>query len=548
MSTLRTEDVGLSRISEDFEREKMENRIEDINGVECEIVEFCPPDGEIVRLVIPHKVRGLGLLEFVLSSYSEKARDPETAQAYAFISIALYDKACYEHLLNKRMFDIFSLSSAFYKHQLKELSQLAKICPTALLLEDEVKRGLHRDIGVKPEAMTLCDNVQRMCQLGHPTARKSWEDLLRGAIYQCPESIPHIDATDDFDRAIRREFENLERRRLGMMATGDKAWEEIERECFQRFTSLLLFRAEKTAFDVLHQAMDKIHGMIESELSPSESHWFRWWNQRNPKYLNRILRFDPSPVWPSFARIVTQIYQGFGARVAREVLGPEEVGELVIAFLNFYPVWLRYILDDEAERREGKRRAEEIEKVVKEHRDDKIRPEERTDSVSHHEDAVEDPKYAKYPLAMILFEAGIPWDASKRDLKEPTPSRAKRKRREPKAIPADVRKRIIGLEAEGAPNKEIARVLQVSPSYASKLRKRIDRESESIRKKLYRPLLEGYYRNFKKMFDELPADKKAGFRESHVADIKKFAGQICKHAHLSREDLEKDLIPPCLRE
>ena len=525
----------------------MEGIVEDIKGVECWVSESILANGEKARMLTPYRVKGQEMREFAASSYAERSQDPEVRPSDLLGTIRVYEAACCETLLNGRPFDIWSLSSPLYQYQLRELSRLANIRPTPSPLRDKIERSLYEAAKAKSAAMPLVRNIRGMLRLGCPPQSKDTKDLLHAAIYQRPKLIPRIDKSNDFDEVMFRELEKLENGRLRVMATG-KPWEEVQREYANRVNSFLALQMEQTRFNVLHEGMEKAYRMIQNELSPTEKSLFRGWNLKQPKFLNRIPRLDPSPVWSSFLNILKEIYQRFGTEVAHKILGPQECGELLRAYLHFYRIWLSYIRDDERERSEERTKAEEIEKVVDTYRVERIMPEERTDGPSLDEDGPEDLQYRKGSLAIILAQGGVRYDSGLKDLEKPVRWRWEEKKERPGVIPFELRKKILELEARRASNIEIAEDLGISTSYASKLTKKIRRASEAVyHKAVYRPAFERYYRDVKQLYDGLPAKDKPHFREAYVAGMKEHARRVWRHTHLSQEELEKALIPPCLR-
>jgi len=484
----------------------MKDRI-NINGVECEVRETYLI-AERTRLLIPDKVNGSEFVEFAISSCAEKARDPEAERFHAVLSMIYYWGNCNTHLLQQRKFDLFSLSSPDFSPRLKEQCESVKIDPTG---------------------SPLLDNIQRMIRLGHPTEPKAWDEMLRRAIYRYPEWIPVVDDTEGPETWIDRALENGEKEALRMMGESNEPLESVWREISDQTMSLLTFMAERETFEILHQGMESVYRMIENQLDPDERFLFRAVGLKNPDYLNRIMLFDPSPVTRSFQNIIAKMYQQFSVKKASTILTPELLGDMFISYFNFYPVWLRFKLDEEAEKRYLRKPKLSYEALL----DGQV---------------IEKPDYTMDPFLEAVSKSNILNDYNTEPHEKSIDFALKGKKKQGPTFLFELQKKIVGLQATGISNKEIAKIVGHSPSYVSKIRKAAREMSRnSWEKGWHKPFLENFYRRTKKIYDGLPSDKKSLYKNFHTALIRDCIQRICKNSHLGAKQLEKELIPPCLR-
>jgi len=516
-----------------------------IRGVECRLEETYLMDGQRARVVIPEKIDGKDLEEFVYSSYAEGFPEPETRKAFALIFMRLYYNGCDRFLIYKRQFDIYSLSSPMYRHQLKEVRQLPKFVPTTVLLRREIKSG-----ALSRSQALFWDNIRLMVELGRSSEPKSWEDLLRGAIYRHPDRLPRPGDAKDFQGLMRKYHEDLERRTLRRIGKLGEPQDQVWREWFTRFGCLLVFQAEHTTFNVLHQAMEKVYERIKGELSSNERALFRFWYFKNPKYLHRIIAFDPSPVTSGLGKLLMEVYHHFGVKKGLRILQSPTIETISTAYLNFYPIWLHLVLDEEAERRyEAKKREEEG--AARRH-EDRERKEELDPWVFYGDDLEREKDKRDYSTGsfdeMLRTLKNLPWPYDKKPVSKTSKPRKKVRRERVKEIPPDLQRKIIGFEADGLSNKEIACHLGLSPSYTSKLRKKVNAISESIRdEQVWKLLSRQIHRNVRRIYDGLPTKEKAWFRNWYVGEGRKRIQQLSRDAHLDSKKMEMRLIPPFLR-
>ena len=516
-----------------------------IRGVECRLEETYLMDGQRVRVVIPEKIDGKDLLEFVLSSYAEGFPHPEKRKSFAWVSMCLYYNACHSLLIHKREFDIYSLSSSMYRHQLAEVRQLPKFESIALRFRSEIKAGT-----LSRSQARFWDNIRLMVELGHPSELKSWEDLLRRAIYRNPDWLPRPDHTEGFQGLMRKYYEDLEREALRKIGKLGEPQDQVWREWFARFSCLLVFQAEHTTFNVLHQAMEKVYERIEGDLSPNEKALFRFWYFKNPKYLGRIIAFDSSPVRSGLDKVLMEIYHHFGVQRSLRILQSPTIETIITAYLNFYPIWLYLVRAEEAEKRyEVKKREEEG--AARRHKD-RERRQEFDPYVFLGDDLERDKDKREYSTSsldeMLRGLKNLPWPYDKEPVQKVSkPGKNVRKKRAKEILP-DLQRKIIGFEADGLSNEDIACHLGRSPSYAWKLKKKVNDISMSIRdERVYKLTSRRINRDVRRIYDELPAKGKARFGNWYVGEVRKLVQQVSKNTHLDSAKMEKRLIPPFLR-
>ncbi len=517
-----------------------------IRGVECRLEKTYLMDGQRARVVFPEKIDGKDLEEFMLSSYAEGFPHPEKKKSFALVSMLFYQNACGSFLIHKREFDIYSLSSSLYRHQLKEVRQLAKFESTAVQFRSEIKAGRL----TRSQAL-FWDNIRRMVGLGLPSEAKSWEDLLRGAIYQHPDWLPRPNDTKDFDALMGKCYEDLEKETLRRIGKLGEPQDQVWREWFARFACLLVFQAEHTTFNVVHQAMKKVYERIKGELSSSEKALFRFWYFKNPKYLNRIIAFDPSPVRSGFGKLLMQIYDHFGVQRGLSILSSPVIEKILTAYLSFYPIWLRLVRDDEAEKKYEARKRE-AKGAAKRH-EDRERKEQFNPWEFWEDDLERDRDKREYSTSsfdeMLRTLKDLPWQYDKEPVQKVSKPRKNVRKKGSKEISPDLQRKIIGFEVDDLPNEEIVRLLGYSsPSGAWKLKKKVNAIYENIRdERVFELLTRRIHRNVTRIYDGLPPKQKAQFANWYVGEIRELIQQLSKNTHLDSQKMEKRFIPPFLR-
>lgn len=294
-------------------------------------------------------------------------------------------------------------------------------------------------------------------------------------------------------------------------------WPEI----FSRAITLFTFIAEKMTFEILHQGMERAYVRMEDELDTGEKFLFRRLCLKNPWHLNRVLVFDPSPMAQSFRRIAARIYREFGPEKASEFLTLRKLGEIWIAYYNFYPVWLNCKLYGEAERRDLKR--------------SELKRKGLPYGFSPNEEIASPPGY----LSEDDEEA---WDKS-------SGSHEEQEKKRPQTFFTNPEREVARRRAAGEENKEIAAALHRSPSYSSKVHTRArEKLQSSWRRGGYRPFLENHYRAMGRRYRRLSSENKTLLKSLYTAVIKEAIGQLYKGPDDERRRLEKELIPPIFRD
>lgn len=483
-----------------------------IKSVECQVYETYL-GSRSTHFLVPDKVGSSDFFEFAVSSYTEKYSDPEKGQYEALLWVMLYYGNCKAHLLNWRRFDLFSLSSPYSSPALKELCQATRLHLTG---------------------STLLDNIERMLQLGRPSGPIPRDEMLRRALYPDPDRIPIVDDTEDPDTWIDRELEKLDMEALRTMAERNGPLERVWPEISRRAMSLLTFFAEKKTFEILHQGMERAYVMMENELDCNEKFLFRSLCLKNPLHLNRVMLFDPSPVTQSFQRMIARIYRELGAQKASAFLTPPVLGEMWRCYYNFYPVWLRYKLDGEAQRRYSKRRC--LEEAA---RRDLERAYLKRKGLP----------YESSPNGEIPSPPGYLTENDQEGEEESIDLHEKEKKKRPRPFLTDREREVVLRRSAGELNKEIAAAFDHSPSYVSKAYKRACKKiRNSWRRGGYRPLLENYYRATRRRCERLSSEDKARLRSLHTAWIKETIDRLYKGSQDKRRQLEKESIPPIFRD
>lgn len=476
-----------------------------INGVECD-VHWIYFNDEKARLLVPRKVKDLPFPAFAVSCFAEKSSNYEMDALDASLWITLYYFRCYRHLLYKRKFDLSSLSSPFYP-------TLRKLC---------------KRTKIKPTGDPILDSVETLIQLGSPDESRSLDEIMPRAIYKHPERIPLESLDEEIDTLADRGVENFEKALSQKIREADEPLEKILREVRERYLTLVLFLTERATFDILHQGGEAVYEMIKEKLSSTERVLFKLYCLKNPKYLNRIVCFDASPIVPSFLQMMEKIYRGAGVKKASLLLTPELVDRLWRSYLSFYPVWLLYVRDDEEDKgREGRKEVPYW-----------------SWSAAY---VKEQPEHMMDPLVMALLKSGYPYDEESQ--KEPSKPRRKRKRKQRRVetFLSRLQREVVGLEAEGISNNDIAQIIGQTPSSVSKIRKRTSELlGKSWERGAYKPFLKQTHVEMRRLYMDLPSQKRPLFQNLYLATMRRLIQRISKNTGRSPEVLEKDLIPPFL--
>jgi len=479
-----------------------------INGVECYIAETYFK-GKKTRFLVPWKVKGMSFFEFAITLCAKDSPNPQNEAPFLILMPVFYYTSCYKYLLNERNFDLFSLSSPYYP-SLRDLSQ---------------------NIQIKPTGSLLLDNVQKMVCLGSPAGGKNLNEMLHGAIYKYPDRVPLWSDIKNIDEFIDQELEKLKKIALKIMAERKDSVKKVLQEILDRYLSLCCFIAEQVTFEILNEGMQAVYEIIENSLSPGERSLFKLICFKNPKYLNRIISFDPSPILSSFRHILAMIYDEFGIERALWLLDDTFVGALFLTYINFYPAWLRLVQDEEAEKDQQKKK-------------------KRRKEISYHPlldgHIPYNPEYEVDPHSRASIGLGENYDKERAKGSRKHPRKTKKE----KVILflTDFQREILRFEAEGKLSKDIAQLLSCSPSTISKEQKKIEQTlHQSWEKEIWRPFLKKGYRTIKKVYDQLSPTEKALFRDFYFAHVIDPIREIYKDTNFDIDKLVQEFTPPFLR-
>jgi len=480
-----------------------------INNVDCYVAETYFKS-EKTHFVIPQKVKGVPFFEFAINLCAQNSPTPKSEACCLAFFMTFYLTYCYRYLLNERKFDLFSLSSPH--------------CPSL--------RGLSRNIPITPTGSRLLDNIQIMLFLGKSFAGKSWDELLCQAIYKYPDRIPVRCDMKNFDVFINQELKRLERCAFQIMAERKDPVKNLLQEILDRYLSLCCFIAEQVTFEVVHQGMQDAHDMIKHSLSPGENSLFEFICLKNPKYLNRVILFDPSPIFISFRDILAIVYDEIGVERALQLLDETLIAGLFLAYINFYPTWLRFVQDDEKEKDEQERRKERGEIPYDPSLDMHIR---------YGSD------YEADPLLRAFILLGESYGKGKDKYSRKHPKKTKRGKM--LTFLTDSQREILRFEAEGKLGKDIAQLLKCSPSTISKKQRKIKQIlHQSWEKEVWKAMRSNAHESLKKVYDKLDSKRKGLFKHFYFAHIIDPLREICKCTSFDPDKIVEEFTPPFLRE
>lgn len=306
--------------------------------------------------------------------------------------------------------------------------------------------------------------------------------------------------------------------------------DKVCKQMFEETACLFLFGIGRIFFDIIHQGMQAAYERISEKLTSQEKHLFRFYCLKNPDYLHRVIVYDPSPVVTSFRKMLGRVYEEvterFGQEKANATLDDEMVAILQVAYLNFYPTYIAYLQDDEAQQRKAK------EKRV--HFEPWMMPQ-----------AGHTPDYMVDPLQEALARLSSPQ-------KRRTSTRSQRSRRsqqksKEKSFLTDRQRRISGLERT-MKNKDIALQFGQTPGNISKIRKKIRSIMlSSWQEGVYNPLRYNHYRDVRKAYRKLSAQERKLFKHLYQEWAEEFTRHIIAGTSIDSEQFKKDMLPPFLR-
>jgi len=504
-----------------------------VNGVKCKVYEKFWPDG--TRLLVPLSIDGLDFWEFATSWDAENTRNPQQKSYKVTFWVFLYYSHCHKYLINKRKFELFYVSSPKSYPDVTQTFQL---------------------INIEESGSPYLDKVLRLVKLGETLQGKTREEILRRAIYRYPKWIPRIGLREHRQTVLRRECANIAKERLRMIAKDDASLEEIQCHIDKRVFFLLTFLAEKTTFDIVDRAMRQIYRRIGSELTQKEKFCFRSLFFRNGDYLNRIIGYDPSPHFFSLSKIMHKLYLQLGREKACRLFPLEKWVDLLIGGLNFYPAWQRQMLDQEWDKRRRARKRERLPKgdeTSLSEGERKKREKRRRKRETSHEDwqdqeIVNPPDYTMNSFAEILSRVGTPHEHDEEMSQVPGESQREAEEQQGELFLDDREREIIKLEAEGLSNKKIAQKMKLSASQTCKIRKAVRQKSQrSWEEASHKPSMKNLYQKIKSRYDELPAEQREAYKESHINFVLEAARRMAGQFGVDSEKIEKELIPPCFR-
>lgn len=479
-----------------------------INDVEC-AVSYQLFNGEKIRKVTPLMVGNSPFVGFAISSFAEQFPDPHEQARRIWIWSLAYAGGCYRFLLRKRKFDLMSLSSPYY--------------PTL--------RGMCRGMKIEPTGNVLLDNLQRMIRLGASGQSKRTKGMLRKAVYLHPDWIYPEDDKGKSEALMRRLEQEMRKPIWEKIKTVNDALNEPLGKTMHKVTerefALKLFWAERMLFKVLHHGAEAVYERIKRNLCAAERTVFKQNFFKAPNYLDRIIQFDMSRLMSSYLSMLEKIERQVEVKIASRFISLERIPQIWRSYLEFYPHWYKAILTDEKVRRFRRKKQMFYTTSL----DDKLR---------------EQPEYSSDAMQQMLMEP-IPEDEELPgpELKKPERNIGKRR-----AETIRLEEKIARLAAEGILGKEIAKIIGKSPSYVSKIKKRLTKDLmtkwESFERDSLRRSLRG---KIKRAYDRLEPKKKTLFRNLYVAFIKRIIEELLEvEPDLDAERLKKDLIPDFFRE
>ncbi len=265
----------------------MPNVLKEINGVKYWVrdVLLGPPVNGKVRLLLPETVDGLPLDDFVLSSHTKSASEPERELAFTLMACGAYEYLVPRYLLRGRMFHLDLLSSS------------------ASAPFRNLRKNFEPELCQNP----TINNLLRLMKWGkssEPTPR-----LLHKALYRHPEWLPLAKPQEDLEKLFDQLFDDLASEFCEGIAKTTDSLEDYLKVFLERYLVAFLYWIERHLIFIYGKGMKKIYDRLKCTLTPLEKVLFRYQFLPDPAYLNRIRLFDISPVYEGYERMQQQILQ-----------------------------------------------------------------------------------------------------------------------------------------------------------------------------------------------------------------------------------------------
>ena len=487
-----------------FEREKkMSGYFKTINGVQCWV---CPFVSRLThkkhRLVAPVKIDGIVLPLFLLGSHARKASRPVYEYPYVLVLSLLYWVYCHRYLLHRRKFDLMSLSSPYYP----------------------IFEKLAKESGLEPTGCHPLDNLLKLVTWGDSS--ESLEDPFHKALYRRPRLLPVSHSNHNLNEleyeTFKRLAQEMEKKILETRAPMEEQWREIIPSVMAAF----LYITEKKLFSIYAKEMPEVYGRIQKELTPPEQALFEFCFFPNPRYFERIIGLDPSPVFQGYFDMRATLNKWVPPWVL-ESFDPPTWNRIWTAYLAFYPAWIPYVRDEEKKREEKQRKTGRS-----------ISYEARSGEAFSDIEPGEIADHSVNPQFQALINAGYKPDNSFKV--PPVAKRSKRKKpSSDETYFSDIERQIIVLGDAEITQKNMAEKLGCAPSTITKKLKKIRKDLDLSLESVMEDMLRKLWRKLRDGQREILKNKETTLHEIYQTGVKEAVEIMGKSKKFDLKELEE---------
>jgi len=493
----------------------MSKVLKEINGVEYWVrnVLLGQPVNRKVRWVIPETVDGLPLDDFVLSSHTKSASEPERELIFTLMACGAYEYLVPRYLLRGRSFHLSLLSSS----------------------DNSAFRNLRKSSDPELTEDPTINNLLRLVTWGKSS--EPTPELLHKALYRHPEWLPLAKPQEDLEKLFDQLFDDLASKFCEGIAETTDSLEDYLKGFLDRYLVAFLYWIERQLIFIYGEGMKRIYDRLKCTLTPLEKALFRDHFLPDVAYLNRIRSFDISPVYEGYERMQQQIAQALSPQ-GFCLITPDVWNAIWRSYLSFYPHYTAYLREPE------------------EDRERKTRKTDRSDLVDDFDglkiEAGEQPMYSANPQLQALLKLGYRWDDSPK--KSPAVKTSKKPKKEKTRMGTPTpsltflspnEKMAIVSSNQGHTQKEISKQLgYASRSAISKIVHKTQARMMQSWDGVYQRERERYRRTVKDDLRKVPEEYRADFSRMIKELFKTLLGNVKTQEGPNGKDFEKDLLGP----